>query len=91
MLCLFVCLFRCFFSISSPESISEEITKKCESIFPLKDVFIRKVKVLKKPKFDLTKLMEIHGTSGAEDSGVALDKVAAKNTVKALAGAGGRL
>jgi len=77
--------------ISSPESISEEITKKCESIFPLKDVFIRKVKVLKKPKFDLTKLMELHSASGAEDSGVALDKVAAKNTVKALAGAGGRL
>jgi len=77
--------------ISSPESISEEILKKSESIFPLKDVYIRKVKVLKKPKFDLTKLMELHGTNGADDSGVVLDKVAAANTVKALAGAGGRL
>jgi len=77
--------------ISSPESISEEITKKAESIFPLRDVYIRKVKVLKKPKFDLTKLMEIHSTSAAEDTGVVLDKIAAKNTVKALAGAGGRL
>jgi hypothetical protein len=49
------------------------------------------VKVLKKPKFDLTKLMELHGTEGAEDTGVELDKIAAENTVKALAGAGGRL
>lgn len=77
--------------ISSPESISDEITRKCESIFPLRDVYIRKVKVLKKPKFDLTKLMELHGTEGAEDTGVELDKIAAENTVKALAGAGGRL
>jgi len=77
--------------ISSPESISDEITRKCESIFPLRDVYIRKVKVLKKPKFDLTKLMELHGTEGAEDTGVKLDKIAAENTVKALAGAGGRL
>merc|ERR1712054_458000 len=30
----------------------------------LQDVHIRKVKMLKKPKFDLTKLLEIHGDSG---------------------------
>ncbi len=46
--------------------------------------------MLKKPKFDLTKLMEMHGDA-AEDTGAAMDKVAAKNTVKALKGAGGRL
>lgn len=76
---------------SFPESISEEILKKCESIFPLQNVFIRKVKILKKPSFDLTKLMEMHGSTGADDTGVVLDKIAAENTVKALAGAGGRL
>ncbi len=46
--------------------------------------------MLKKPKFDLTKLMEMHGAS-AEDTGAAVDKVAAANTVKSLKGAGGRL
>jgi len=76
--------------ISTPDSIGQEIEKKCQSIFPLQNVFIRKVKVLKKPKFDLLKLMEVHGDS-AEDTGAALDKIAAANTVKALKGAGGRL
>lgn len=50
-------------------SIEKDITKKCNRIHPLKDVFIRKVKVLKKPKFDITKLMELHhadGDGGAE-------------------------
>jgi len=77
--------------ISTPESIGVEIEKRCQSIFPLQNVFIRKVKVLKKPKFDLTKLMEMHGDNAAEDTGAALDKIAAENTVLALKGAGGRL
>ena len=29
-------------------------------MFPLQNCFIRKVKVLKRPKFDLTKLMELY-------------------------------
>jgi len=77
--------------ISTPDSLGLEIEKKCQTIFPLQNVFIRKVKVLKKPKFDLTKLMEMHGDNAAEDTGAALDKVAAATTVKALKGAGGRL
>lgn len=76
--------------ISMPESIAQEIEKRCQAIFPLQNVCIRKVKVLKKPKFDVTKLMELHGDSN-EDTGAALDKVAAENTVTALTGAGGRL
>jgi small subunit ribosomal protein S3Ae len=74
-----------------PESICQEIEKKCMSIYPLQNVHIRKVKVLKKPKFDLTKLMEMHGTSANEDTGAAVDKIAAETTVVALKGAGGRL
>jgi small subunit ribosomal protein S3Ae len=78
-------------SISMPESIAQEIEKRCQAIFPLQNVCIRKVKMLKKPKFDLTKLMEMHGDSFNEDTGAAVDKIAAENTVKAIAGAGGRL
>jgi len=77
--------------IANPEPLAAEIEKKCQLIYPLENTFIRKVKVLKKPKFDLTKLMEMHGDAAAEDTGAKLDKVAAANTVKALKGAGGRL
>lgn len=55
------------------ESIGKEIEKQGSNVYPLKDVYIRKVKMLKKPKFDLVKLMEIHG-SDSTDSGVALDR-----------------
>lgn len=37
-----------------------EITKACNGIYPLQNVYIRKVKVLKTPKFDVTKLFEVH-------------------------------
>merc|ERR1711972_221988 len=56
-----------------PESIGIEIEKQTQGIFPLKDVLIRKVKILKKPKFDITKLMEIHG-DGDGDEGMAMPR-----------------
>ncbi|ELW65742.1 40S ribosomal protein S3a [Tupaia chinensis] len=40
--------------------------KACQSIYPLHDVFVRKVKMLKKPKFELGKPMELQGE---EDDG----------------------
>ena len=43
-----------------PYSIRKDIEKACQSIYPLYDVFIRKEKVLKKPKFELAKLMELY-------------------------------
>ncbi|ELW69729.1 40S ribosomal protein S3a [Tupaia chinensis] len=45
----------------TPDSIGRDIEKACQSIYPLHDVFIRKVKMLNKPKFELGKLMELHG------------------------------
>ncbi|NWT45438.1 RS3A protein, partial [Chroicocephalus maculipennis] len=49
-----------------PDSIGKDIEKACQSIYPLHDVYVRKVKMLKKPKFELGKLMELHGEgSGA--------------------------
>lgn len=44
-----------------PDSIATDIATACQGIYPLHDVHIRKVKVLKRPRFDLTKLMDLHG------------------------------
>merc|ERR1712084_154071 len=69
-----------------PESIGIEIEKQTQGIFPLKDVLIRKVKILKKPKFDITKLMELHQDSGDHDAGAAYgrpENEEAKNTLTA--------
>merc|ERR1712048_1402806 len=66
-----------------PESIRKEIEKQTQGIFPLKDVLIRKVKILKKPKFDITKLMELHG-DGGEDEGAALGRPEAEEAVNVL-------
>merc|ERR1719502_926974 len=69
-----------------PESIGKEIEKHTQGIFPLKDVLIRKVKILKKPKFDITKLMELHTDTGDYDAGAAFgrpENEEAKNTLTA--------
>jgi len=47
-----------------PEVIGKEIEKACHGVYPLQNCHIRKVKMLKKPKFDLTKLLDIHGDGG---------------------------
>merc|ERR1712087_998237 len=46
-----------------PEVIGKEIEKSCHGVYPMQNVHIRKVKMLKKPKFDITKLLEAHGDS----------------------------
>jgi len=47
-----------------PDSMSVDITKACQGIYPLHDVHIRKVKTIRRPRFDLHKLMELHGETG---------------------------
>jgi len=49
-----------------PEAIGREIEKACRGIYPLQNVFIRKAKILKAPKFDVSKLLELHGESTDE-------------------------
>ena len=49
-----------------PEAIGREIEKATRSIYPLQNVYIRKAKIIKAPKFDLSKLMELHDSSNAE-------------------------
>ncbi|PCC97919.1 hypothetical protein CO192_18345, partial [Halopseudomonas pelagia] len=57
-----------------PDSIAKDIEKACLSIYPLRDVCIRKVKVLKRPRFEISKLMELHGEGGGGKRGEAGDK-----------------
>ena len=61
--------------------ISKEIKKSCQRVYPLQHVLIRKVKVLKAPKFDPAKLMEMH-TETTEDTGKKVKKTAAKKEKK---------
>jgi len=44
-----------------PDAIALAIQKECRKIYPLQNVFIRKVKVLKAPKVETQKLLELHG------------------------------
>jgi small subunit ribosomal protein S3Ae len=66
------------------EIIGKEIEKHTQSIYPLQNVLIRKVKVLRSPKMDVSKLMEMHG--GAESLAVA-----AAAAAKAAADAGAKV
>lgn len=52
-----------------PDSIGKDIEKSCQSIYPMHDVMVRKVKVLKKPKFDLAKLLDLHGEGKSAEGG----------------------
>ncbi|KAG5363583.1 40S ribosomal protein [Yarrowia sp. B02] len=51
-----------------PEVIGREIEKATQNIYPLQNVYIRKVKLLKQPKFDLGALLALHGGS-TDDNG----------------------
>lgn len=53
------------------EVIGNEIEKAVNGIYPLHNVFIRKVKLIRAPKVDAAKLMEIHSgaPAAAEDTG----------------------
>merc|ERR1712093_711719 len=68
-----------------PEALGTEIEKECRGIYPLQNCMIRAVKTLKKPKFDLTKLMELHQGSH-DDVGTEMlreEDEAAQNTLTA--------
>ncbi|ELW64038.1 40S ribosomal protein S3a [Tupaia chinensis] len=60
-----------------PDSIGKDIEKACQSIYPFHNVFIRKVKMLKKPKFELGKLRELHG-EGSSSGKATGDEMGAK-------------
>jgi small subunit ribosomal protein S3Ae len=57
------------------ETIGAEVEKAANGTYPLQNVLIRKVKLLKAPKTDLSKLMELHGgASAVSDSGAPVSR-----------------
>jgi small subunit ribosomal protein S3Ae len=65
-----------------PEAIGKQIEKECQGIYPLQNVFVRKVKVIKTPKFDPSKLLELHGESNAAVAPAPAAAPAAEDTGK---------
>lgn len=59
-----------------PEIIGREIEKATVGVYPLQNVFVRKVKTLKAPKTDITRLLEAHGGAAVvtEDKGAAVER-----------------
>jgi small subunit ribosomal protein S3Ae len=67
------------------EAIGKEIEKATQGIYPLQNVFIRKVKVLKSPKLDIGKLLDSHGGAeaiAAADTGKPVERAEEKKKVK---------
>nr|AFK34414.1 unknown [Lotus japonicus] len=56
-----------------PNAIGKEIEKECHGIYPLKDVYVSKVKIVKAPKLDGFGFQELHGESSA-DAGSAVKR-----------------
>jgi len=74
-----------------PEKIGKEIEQLCQPVYPIQNCYVRRVKLLSSPKFDLTRLLEAHEDS-PEEVGAKLDR--AKPAVaqqQMVTGSGGRL
>ncbi|KAM5279721.1 LOW QUALITY PROTEIN: small ribosomal subunit protein eS1-like [Ctenodactylus gundi] len=62
------------------DSTGKDTEKACWSIYPLYDFFVRKVKMLKKPKFELGKLVKLHckvsssGKATGDDTGAEVEQ-----------------
>ncbi|OMH83780.1 40S ribosomal protein S1 [Zancudomyces culisetae] len=55
-----------------PESIGREIEKACQGIYPIQNVYVHKCKILKAPKYDPQRVLELH--SGLDETGTKVTK-----------------
>lgn len=62
------CDLKAIVSKFIPEGFGTAIETACKGIYPLQNVYIRKAKIVRAPKFDLSKLMDVHGDI-TEESG----------------------
>eukprot|EP01088_Endostelium_zonatum_P000319 TRINITY_DN105_c0_g1_i1.p1 TRINITY_DN105_c0_g1~~TRINITY_DN105_c0_g1_i1.p1 ORF type:complete len:303 (+),score=98.91 TRINITY_DN105_c0_g1_i1:103-1011(+) len=62
-----------------PEAIGNSIERECSGIYPLDNCYIRKVKLLQSPKFDVQTLASLHDKKGMPDVdvGVAVEEAPA--------------
>jgi small subunit ribosomal protein S3Ae len=60
------------------DSLGEAIKKECKFIFPLNNVLVRKVKLVKKPKFDVGKLTEMYSVQKPAAGGEKVEGAAAE-------------
>jgi len=77
-----------------PDVLGKTICDETRDIFPIKDCYIRKVKVLKKPRFDVTALMEWHNDDAVTTTAAAggdVGEALETPPEEGLAGSGGRL
>jgi small subunit ribosomal protein S3Ae len=70
------------------DAIPDACKKACQFIYPLSNVIIKKVKTLKKPKFDITKLNELYkenpiSAAGGKKGGRKADEDEPKNLLTA--------
>jgi len=65
------------------EVIGREIEKATQGIYPLQNVMIRKVKMMRSPKTDVGKLLELHGGAEAVATAAAAAPIAAGKPVTA--------
>ncbi|KAL1932045.1 hypothetical protein VTP01DRAFT_9101 [Rhizomucor pusillus] len=63
-------------SASAQDAVAVRIEKACQSIYPLQNTYIRKVKILKAPKFDVSALLALHGGAAAAGESDVGSKVA---------------
>ncbi|MCV4784298.1 40S ribosomal protein S3a/S1, partial [Escherichia coli] len=65
-----------------PDSIGKDIEKPCQSIYPLHDVFVRKVKIVRKREVELGRVNELRRESGSsgkttgDETGAKVERVA---------------
>ena len=60
--------------------LEQRIERDCKKIYPLNNVYITKAKMLKKPKFDISKLMELY--SEKPEAAPKADNVESKNLLE---------
>jgi len=71
------CSLKEFVAKLIPEVIGREAEKACNTIYPLQNCYVRKVKIVNAPKLDVQRLLDLHADAGTataeEETGMKVD------------------